>query len=84
LHVLYPAYDSGSSILLKRMCCGPAFLPPWGLVYVCAAAEPPGPPHTLYSLPQPLKGCRRKVRINMRVEVRKIKKDRCRYGIRLV
>jgi len=69
LHVLYPAYASGCSILLKRMCCVPALVPPWGWVYGCADAELPGPPYTLYSFPQPLKECRRKVRINMPVEV---------------
>jgi len=55
---------------LQMICCGRALLPPWGLVYGCAAADPPGPPYTLYILPHLLKGCRRKVRINMLVEVR--------------
>jgi len=63
-------------MILKRMCCGPALVPPWRLIYGSAAAEPPGPPYTLYSLPQPLKWCRRKVRINMPVEVR----DMVRWG----
>jgi len=57
-------------MILKRMCCGPALVSPCELVYGCPAAEIPGPPYTLYILPQPLKECRRKVRINMPVEVR--------------
>ena len=32
---------------IKRMCCGRALVPPWGLVYGCAAADPPFPPYTL-------------------------------------
>ena len=55
---------------IKKDVLRPCLVPPSGLVYGCAAAEPPGPPYTLNNLPQPLKGCRRKVRIHMPVEVR--------------
>jgi len=56
-------------MIIRRICCGTALVPPCGLVYGCAISEPPGPPYTPYILPQPLKVCRRRVRINMHLEV---------------
>ena len=35
-------------MILKRKCCGPTLVPPWGFVYDIKKDVPPGPYYTLW------------------------------------